>query len=43
MLDIKFIRDNPEIVKRDLQKRNEKEKMIATKERIFAFIHGVLG
>jgi len=27
MLDIKFIRENPEIVKRDLEKRNEKEKI----------------
>ena len=27
MLDIKFIRENPEAVKKDLQKRNEKEKL----------------
>ena len=27
MLDIKFIRENPNIVKKDLEKRNEKEKL----------------
>src|SRR3989338_10011851 len=27
MLDIKFIREHPEIVKKDLQKRNDKEKL----------------
>ncbi|MDP3765035.1 MAG: serine--tRNA ligase [Nanoarchaeota archaeon] len=27
MLDIKFIRENPEIVRKDLEKRNEKEKI----------------
>ena len=27
MLDIKFIRENPDIVRKDLQKRNEKEKL----------------
>src|SRR3989338_2404494 len=27
MLDIKFIRENPEAVRKDLQKRNEKEKL----------------
>ncbi|MBI4452430.1 serine--tRNA ligase, partial [Candidatus Woesearchaeota archaeon] len=27
MLDIKFIRENPDIVKKDLQKRNDKEKL----------------
>ena len=27
MLDIKFIRENPEIVKKDLQKRNDREKL----------------
>ena len=27
MLDIKFVRENPDIVKKDLQKRNDKEKL----------------
>jgi len=27
MLDIKFIRENPEVVRKDLEKRNEKEKL----------------
>ena len=27
MLDIRFIRENPEIVRKDLQKRNDKEKL----------------
>src|SRR3989344_1008053 len=27
MLDIKFIRESPEIVRKDLQKRNDKEKL----------------
>ena len=27
MLDIRFIREHPEVVRKDLQKRNEKEKL----------------
>ena len=27
MLDIKFVRENPEAVKKDLQKRNDREKL----------------
>ena len=27
MLDIKFVRENPDVVKKDLQKRNDKEKL----------------
>ena len=27
MLDIRFIRENPEVVRKDLEKRNEKEKL----------------
>ena len=38
MLDIKFIRENPEIVKKDLGKRNEKEKLEWLEEGIIPIV-----